>query len=136
VPIALHGHIVRGLKAATNLVERQKPCLRKFFPQIDDCKVGTINVQLDHALDVRMPDIVTPPIVWQFGSNEGERFGFTKIDFELSNNHHEAWIYSAEYSSHRFNYMLVEILARPIEGVMSGLPCTLHLGRFTGYVVV
>jgi hypothetical protein len=124
------------LKAAANLVERQRPCLREFFPQIDDCRIGTINVQLDHALDVRMPDIVTPPIAWQPGSNAGERFGFTKIGLELLNGRQEAWIYTAEYSAHRFNYMLVEVLARPIEGIVPGLSCILHLDRFTGYVVV
>ena len=136
MPISLHGHIVDGLKAATNLIQLQRPYLRQCFPQIEDCGAGTINVQLDHALDVRIPDIVTPPIAWQAGSSHGERFGFTKVGFELLDRHHEAWIYGAEYSSHRFNYMLVEIVARPIEGVAPGVPCVLHLDRFTGYVVV
>jgi hypothetical protein len=49
---------------------------------------------------------------------------------------HEAWIYRAEFSSHRFNYAIVELLARPIDGVANGLPCTLRLERFNGYIVV
>jgi hypothetical protein len=136
VPIALNGHIVNGLGAASSLIRLQKPLLRNCFPEIDRCKAGTINVQLEHALDVRIPDIVTPPIAWQPGSNLAERFGFTKIELEFLRQRHGAWIYGAEFSSHRFNYMLVEVLAGPIEGVAPGLSCTLHLDRFTGYIVV
>jgi hypothetical protein len=136
VPIALNGHIVSGLKAATTVIQLQKPFLRDCFPEIENCNSGTINIQLEHALDVRIPDIVTPPIAWQPGSNMGERFGFTRIEFEFQDRRHAAWIYGAEFSSHRFNYMLVEVLARPIDGIAPGLPCTLHLDRFTGYIVV
>jgi hypothetical protein len=132
----MNGHVVNGLGAATNLIQLQRPLLRNCFPEIDNCKAGTINIQLEHPLDVRIPDIVTPPIAWQPGSNLGERFGFTKIQFEILQRRHEAWIYGAEFSSHRFNYMLVEVLARPIDEIALGLPCTLHLDRFTGYIVV
>jgi hypothetical protein len=132
----MKGQIVDGLGAATSVIELQKPFLRDIFPAIDDCRTGTINIRLEHALDVRIPDIVTPPIVWQAGSQLSERFGFTRIEFEFLDRRHEGWIYSAEFSSHRFNYMLVEVLARPIQGVVAGLPCILHLDRFTGYIVV
>src|ERR1700749_2684224 len=132
----MHGHIVEGLRAASNLIQLQKPLLRNSFPEIDDCLTGTINVQLDHALDVRIPDVVTPPITWQPGSNTGERFGFTRVELEFLSRRHQAWIYGAEFSAHRFNYMLVELVARPIEGIAPGLPCTLHLDRYTGYIVV
>jgi hypothetical protein len=136
VPIALQGHIVDGLKAAANLIELQKPYLRGAFPEIDGCHVGTINVQLDHALDVRIPDVVTPPLAWQPNLNSGERFGFTAVELEFLGSRYQAWIYGAEFSPHRFNYMLVELVARPITGIAPGLPCTLHLERYTGYIVV
>ena len=132
----MNGHIVAGLGAASRLIELQKPLLRGFLPDIEDCKTGTINVQLDHALDIRIPDIVTPPLQWEPHSHVSERFGFTSVKLELFETLHEAWIYGAEYSSHRFNYTIVELLARPITGLASGLPCTLHLERFTGYIVV
>jgi len=32
VPIAMNGHIVRGLGAATNTIQLQKPFMRNFFP--------------------------------------------------------------------------------------------------------
>jgi hypothetical protein len=93
-------------------------------------------VQLDHALDVRIPDIVTPPLAWQPHLNAGERFGFTEVELEFQGSRHQAWIYGAEFSPHRFNYMLVELVARPIIGIAPGLPCTVHLERYTGYIVV
>jgi hypothetical protein len=132
----MNGHIVAGLGVASRLIELQRPLLRDFLPPIEACKIGTINVQLDHALDIRIPDIVTPPLQWEPNSNVSERFGFTSVKFEMFDKLHEAWIYGAEFSSHRFNYTIVELLARPITGIASGLPCILHLERFTGYIVV
>jgi hypothetical protein len=132
----MNGHIVSGLGAATNLIRLQKPRLRDFFPEIEECRTGTINVQLDHALDVRIPDIVTPPIAWQSGSDATERFAFTKIELEFLKCRYKAWIYGAEFSAHRFNYNVVEVVTRPIEGISPGRNCVLHLDRFTGYIVV
>ena len=132
----MNGHIVSGLGAAARLLHLQKPLLRDFLPGIEDCKIGTINVQLNHALDIRIPDIVTPPLQWEPSSNIGERFGFTSVKLELFEKQHDAWIYGAEFSSHRFNYTVVELIARPINGIAAGLPCTLYLERFTGYIVV
>src|ERR1700719_3414093 len=73
-------------------------------------------------------DIVTPPITWQPGGHP-ERFGLTKVELEVLEQRHEAWIYVAELSPHRFNYTMVEILARPIDGVARGLACILHIER-------
>jgi hypothetical protein len=136
VPIALNGSVIAGLGAASKLIKLQKPLLRDYLPDIDDCEIGTINVQLEHALDIRIPDIVTPPLQWEPNSALGERFGFTNVVLEFGNQRHRAWIYGAEYSSHRFNYTIVELLARPIVGITNGVRCTLHLERFTGYIVV
>ena len=115
-------------KTATNLIGLQKPLLREFFPEIDECQTGTINLQLDHALDVRIPDIVTPPIAWQSGSNAGERFAFTKVELEFLKRRYQASIYVAEFSIHSFNYNLVEVVARPIEGISPGRECVLKAG--------
>jgi hypothetical protein len=71
---------------------------------------------------------VTPPITWQPGGHP-ERFGLTKVELEVLEQRHEAWIYVAELSPHRFNYTMVEILARPIDGVARGLACILHIER-------
>ena len=86
----MNGHIVSGPGAASRVIELQKPLLRDFLPVIEDCKIGTINVQLDHALDLRIPDIVTPPLQWGPDSNVGERFWFTSVKLELFEMLHEA----------------------------------------------
>jgi hypothetical protein len=132
----MSGHIVSGLGAAANLLHRQKPLLRSFLPDIENCQIGTINVQLDHALDIKIPDIVTPPLQWEPTSSVGERFGFTSVRLELGEKMHEAWVYGAEFSPHRFNYTVVELIAPPIIGIASGVPCKLHLERYTGYIVI
>jgi hypothetical protein len=132
----MNGHIVSGLGAAARVIRLQKPLLRDFLPDIENCQTGTINVQLDHALDIRIPDIVTPPISWDPRSKTTERFGFTHVKLAIDDSQHEAWIYGAEFSVHRFNYTMVELLAHPIRGIAVGLSCTVHLERFTGYIVV
>jgi hypothetical protein len=134
MPVSINGHIWNGFGGATNAIELQKPEVRKYFPQIDVCRSGTINVHLQIPLDVRIPDFVTPPIAWQLGP--GERFAITKVELEVLQQHHEAWIYVAEFSPHRFNYTMAEIVARPINGLSPGLPCTVHIERFTPILVV
>jgi hypothetical protein len=129
------GTVVRGLGGATNSIELQKPELRKYLPEIDECRSGTINVYLHAPLDVRIPDIVTPPIAWQPG-HPPERFALTKVELEVLEQRHEAWIYVAELSPHRFNYIAVEILARPIDGVTRGLACSLHIERIAQGICV
>ena len=54
-----------------SLIALQKPLLRDFIPEIDSYKIGTLNVQLDNALDIRIPDIVTPPLQWEPGASFG-----------------------------------------------------------------
>ena len=56
----MSGHIVSGTGAAANLLHLQRPLLRGFLLDIENCQIGTVNVQLDHALDIKIPDIVTP----------------------------------------------------------------------------
>jgi hypothetical protein len=127
MPFAIPGTIWPGFGGAANAINLQKPELRKYPPQIDECHSGTINVYLGAPLDVRIPDVVTPPIAWQTG--DPERFSLTKIELEILEQRHEAWIYVAEHSPHRFNYMMVEVIARPIDDVAPGLECVLHIDR-------
>jgi hypothetical protein len=126
---------MNGLGAATHTIALQKPFVRQFFSEIDICKIGTINVALDCALDVRIPDIVTPPIAWH-DSGGDERFGITKVELEVFERRHEAWLYVAEFSPHRFDYRLAEIIARPIDGIVRDLPCVLHISRYVPIIVI
>jgi hypothetical protein len=52
-----------------------------------------------YNLDVRIPDIVTPPIAWQ--PEAAERFGIRKVELEILQQRHEAWIYVRNFQSHR-----------------------------------
>jgi hypothetical protein len=52
---AIPGTVAAGYRAATNSIELQKPELRKYLPQIDECRSGTINVNLHAPLDARIP---------------------------------------------------------------------------------
>ena len=63
-----------GLGVASNLLLLQLPLMRGFLPDIEIYSIGTIYVQLDHALDIKIPDIVTPPLQWELNSSVGERF--------------------------------------------------------------
>jgi hypothetical protein len=52
-----------------------------------------------YNLDVRIPDIVTPPIAWQ--PEAAERFGIRKVELEILQQRHKAWIYVRNFPSHR-----------------------------------
>jgi hypothetical protein len=126
-----------ALGKATETVELQKPLLRPHFQQIDTCKIGTINLALTVPLQVRLPDIVTPPLDWHPGYPAGEKFGITRIEIELSDGiHHEAWIYTAEFSPHRFKHNVAEVLAKPLNGIAKGARCRIHIERALPMLVI
>jgi hypothetical protein len=81
MPIEMDVAVIRGLGAASNTIALQAPLLRPYFPEIDKCRHATINFGLPAALQVRLPDIVTPPLAWP--PNGDERFGITKIGLTL-----------------------------------------------------
>jgi hypothetical protein len=119
---------------ADGTILRQKPLVVKYFPEIESCYNGTINLQLERPLQVRLPDMVTPPLRWH--SNGDERFGITEIKFELRDKLYRAWIYTAEHSPHRFNNMIAEILTERIDGISLGLECAIHVQRVSGQLLV
>jgi hypothetical protein len=109
----------------------QAPLLRTYFPEISECYLGTINFILDIAFQVRLPDIVTPPLAWHPSNPSGERFGITKIGLTLPDGEgHDAWIFTSEGSPHRFNDHLVEVVAKRV-GVTIGDKCVLTVARVT-----
>jgi hypothetical protein len=131
MPIAIDGRITSGLGVATEAIWMQRDFLRPYFSQIDTCQLGTINVALSMPLQVRLPDIVTPPLRWHPGAPAGERFGITRVEIELSGEaRHEAWLFTAEHSPYRFNDNVAEIIAEPLAGIQVGRPCKIHIDRF------
>lgn len=126
-PATISATVKKGLQGASKAIEAQKPHVRRYFPQIDECRSGTINLALNAPLEIRFPDIVTPPITWCAGGDE--RFGITAIELELSEVRHEAWIYTAERSLHRFNPFMVEVVAKEIPGIEEDCQCLIHIQR-------
>jgi hypothetical protein len=118
-------------------IELQKPLIRTYFPEIMDRHDGTINLLLDCPLQVRLPDIVTPPLDWHSTNfPDGEKFGITAIELDLGGESHRAWLYTAEHSPHRFNNNVVEVLARKLDGIALGVRCAIHVKRARQIVVI
>jgi hypothetical protein len=137
MPLSIAGKITSGLGAATGTVGMQRDLLRPYFPQIDTCQIGTINVDLLMPLQVHLPDIVTPPLRWHPSHPAGERFGITRVEIELSGEaRQEGWLYTPELSPHRFNSYLAEIIAEPLVGIHVGRPCKIHIDRFVPVIVI
>jgi hypothetical protein len=108
----------------------QKPLLLPHFPEIASCHNGTINLLLDCPLEIRLPDIVTPPIRWRPNEPEFEEgFGLKRIAFLLDDARYVAWIYIAEHSPHLFKTGVVELVAEHIPGVSYGRRCSIILDR-------
>lgn len=115
----------------------QKPLIRPYFPEIMACHDGTINLLLDDPLQVRLPDIVTPPLDWNSVEfPDGERFGFTEVEFEVSGVSHRAWLYSPEHSPHRFNSRIAEVLTEKLDGIALGVRCAIHVKRASRILVI
>ncbi|OAF04715.1 hypothetical protein AYJ54_23945 [Bradyrhizobium centrolobii] len=124
------GKVRSGLGRATNTVRMQAPLLRPYFPEISRCHLGTMNFVLEIAFQVRLPDIVTPPLAWHPSNPTGERFGITKIALTLANGEvHDAWIFTSEGSPHRFDDHLIEVVAERINGITIGDKCGLTVDR-------
>jgi hypothetical protein len=122
--------VMGGLGAASNTVALQAPLLRPYFPEIDKCRHATINFGLPVPLQVRLPDIVTPPLPWP-GNGSAERFGITKIRLTLLDDArpHDAWIYTPELSPHRSNDRMIEVLTEPLSGIRVGAKCRIYIER-------
>jgi hypothetical protein len=119
---------------AEGTIFRQKPLIVKYFSEIEGCHNGTINLQLELPLQVRLPDIVTPPLRWH--TDFDERFGITEIKLELKDKFYRAWIYTAEHSPHRFNNMIAEVLTERLDGIAVGLKCAIHIQRCRQILVI
>lgn len=123
--------VISGLGAATRTIALQKPLLEKYLPDVGKYHDGTINVLLDYPVEIRLPDIVTPPLAWTGDPNVTERFGLTaaKLQLDGSATQHEVWIYIAENSPHLFKTGVLELLAETIPGVQNNLGCKLSIER-------
>jgi CTP-dependent riboflavin kinase len=132
--VIIEGKIVKGYGAARQNLEWQMPYFIKTFPEIKDCYLGSINLELLRPLKILTPDFTTDPIKWHPGyPNLEERFGFTRIKLETVNSADNssivaAWIYDPHNSPHRPDPFYVEIIAPEISLDDIKL-CKIHLDK-------
>ncbi|OKO69889.1 hypothetical protein [Bradyrhizobium sp. NAS96.2] len=139
MPFEIDAKVAKGFNAAAYNIPKQIPFLVERFPQIADCHRGTINLALERPLQVRLPNIVTPPLDWNDPKGKDiERFGFTRIGLSVSGDpkRYEAWIYTAENSKHRFNDYLIEVVAETIPGIAVGVACKVFVDRAKEILVI
>ena len=118
----------RGPENGTILL--QKPLLKKYLPEIVTCHNGTINLLLDSPFEVRIPEIVTPPLRWRPSTPKfDERFGLSEVAFFLSGKTYRAWLYMTEKSPHLLKTGVVELLAEYIPDVSYGQRCSIIIER-------
>ncbi len=129
--VVIEGLIWPGATAASLPLSKQLPFFEPYLSDADRLYPATINVLLDAAIRITVPDVVTPPLSWRGPNLPDERFAFTRVGFEypIGSARQDAWIYTAERSPHRFNMIFVEILAPKIEGISYRQPCKLHIDR-------
>ena len=103
-----------GLGEAGLCIEKQKPLLAKYFPEILDCYSGTLNFTLEEPLIINHPDVKTPRLFWK-DNYPAEDFGFTKVylHFEKFSKDHQitGWIYQAMFSPFAPDPFLIEVVA-------------------------
>ncbi|MFZ5952699.1 MAG: hypothetical protein ACOYXC_18500 [Candidatus Rifleibacteriota bacterium] len=121
---AIKGKIQKGLGESKNTVREQMPFFREVFPEVADCKEGTINIILEKPLVIISPDFTTDPLPWHPAFKivkGGEVFKFLRINLKVDGCESvNAWIYKAQFSPYHDNHYYIEVLAPPLN--FSGTP--------------
>lgn len=125
--IIIDGTTTDGMGTANRTLSQQMPFLVKEFPEIRDCRLGTINVKLAQGLHIHHVDHQTGPINWY--KDYFESFSFVRIQFECPAGaaHVRAWLYRAHDSNHFGKPDYVEIITQSLGNIIRGTPCRLHL---------
>jgi hypothetical protein len=129
--IIIEGTTTNGLGIAIQTVKAQMPHFLKEFPEIGACRIGTINVELEHPLDIREVDHATGPIMWE--PDFSEKFSFLRVYFEcpVGAKPVQAWLYIAHRSPHFTKPHYVEVLTEDLGEIERGTRCRLHLPKGT-----
>ena len=128
--ITIHGKRLKGLGHASHNLAIQLPLIIQEFPEIADCRPGTINVQFERPLLVLTPDHRTRPIPWKQGPEfgEGEIFEFLRIQVELPTGAVRAWLYLSHITPHRADPRVHEIVA-PELNLETEQEISIHIAR-------
>ncbi len=125
----IKGTVVRGIGAATLTLKLQMPYFAKIVPEIKDCHLASINLEMEQGLRIFNPDFTTPPIPW--AGEPGERFSFLKVGFAypVGSPHRRAWIYIPHGSPHYYNPFCIEIITEFIRGLSYGAVCQVQIPK-------
>lgn len=130
--VIIDATIVTGLGAAARTLKLQMPHLVKHFPEIANCHIGSINLELDRPLRVNNPDFTTPPLRWSpLDPTLFEQFSFLRVGFEcpIGTPPQPAWLYIAHHARERLGLFAAELVAPFIEAARPNVRCRLHLAR-------
>ena len=126
----IRGKIQKGLGESKNTVREQLPFFRSCFPEVGDCKEGTINILLDKPLVILAPDFTTAPLPWHPAFKivkGGEVFKFLRIKLTVDGCAPvNAWIYKAQFSPYHDNPWYIEVLA-PAIGFTGTPACSIEV---------
>jgi hypothetical protein len=128
--IAIHGKIVNGWGAAADALGKQLPEFRERHPELDDCYEATLNVELEHALQVDNPDFDHGPAK-KWNAKETYKFVRVSLELPLGSSGRRAWIYIASLSPHLRKIFQVELITSKIDdtAVTIGTPCCIHIHK-------
>jgi CTP-dependent riboflavin kinase len=132
--VRITGTVIRGEGNAERNHSVLIPLLARHLPEIaNSSQFGTINVQLDQALDKSRADIWTRRIIWepiQWAQRRVEIFGFIRIKLEYPVNGpiYDCWIILPEGSRLTYSADKAEIIADVfIQGVAYGAGCVINI---------
>ena len=119
-----------GGGCATGNLAIQLPEIAKEFPEIAQCHLGTINLELEYPLLVITPDHRTQPIRWLGSTSQGEIFDLLRIKIEAPTGAEPeaAWLYIAHWSYHRPNPKVHEVIARKLD-ILEDAQCQIIIDR-------
>ncbi|MEM8662224.1 MAG: hypothetical protein AAGF35_15170 [Pseudomonadota bacterium] len=114
--LELTGTPISGCGIASETIALQKPFLMRWFPEIEHCHIGTINLRLNAGLVIANPDIRTDAFQWSASWTEyipPESFCLTQFEFDVSGGASgvTGWVYEASWSVHRSDVTMIEFLA-------------------------
>lgn len=128
--IALEACIISGLGVANETLSRQLPLISKYFPEVNSCYRGTINLEVECPLIVTTPDYRTEPLAWTPSGKTTEVFDLLRIELELQTDQKTrrvpAWLYIAHSSPHRRTPTIHEVIAKPLN-LTDVVSCRIHL---------
>lgn len=114
----INGTIFPGYGRAGQCIEKQKPFLNKYVPEIMSMFSGTLNFHLLQPILIRKYDLETPPITWDAGQPP-EIFYFLRAKIEFPYNpfipgHRSCLIYNATRSAYRNDSFTLELITEEI----------------------